>query len=292
MRRRTMVLIAVAAVAMTTAAPPARAGGWWTSIRLDARHLGIGETLTVTAEPSFDSVPAARRARASGGYYAYLLRGVDKAMVRRALSRAEPGDWWTPPPGGIVAGRVELGALDANLATATSTVTVPEVDPGRYSLMLCTYECSAPLANVLPAPVRVSPDPALAARARALTTRKSHLMQTAAALRRRLKVSHRRGDGHAQQLAAARRQIQELNERVDELEALAGGGESGAGTGGGESGAGTGGGGGGAALAAAFLLGAVAGGLAAGRSRRARLRGGRGVRSPGAASGGPAAARR
>lgn len=217
MRRRTYLLVTAAAVMAAMLGGPAQAGGWWTSIRIDGPYVGVGETLTVRANPMFDTIPAADEAVASGDLYAYLLEGVDQKMVDDAMSVVDPGDWWTPPPVRYAVGTVQLSELDANLATATAEVTIPDVSPGRYSLMLCTSECTHPLADVIPAGVVVSGDGALARTARRLNAARWRLRSKAARAEHRLDGARDRLDEVRDDLEVESETGDDLEEKVDEL---------------------------------------------------------------------------
>jgi hypothetical protein len=270
MRARRLIRVTILALAAALVAPPSAAGGgWWSSITMDAPHVGAGETLTVTSEVLFDSVEAAR---APVDFHAYLLRGVDERMLDRAMEDGEPGDWWTPPPGGVDVGDVTLSGFDSNLGTATARVTIPDVAPGDYSLMLCTAGCAAPLANVIPASVRVSSDAALAARVRALTARKWRQMHSLAIARRRLNVSRKRVFDLTQSLEVQTRRSEGLDDRVGELSAALQRRPSD---------------GSGPEVGAALVAGLLLGGLGGTGLRRLR-----GLRSPVGASAEPAAAHR
>ncbi len=147
-----LVLLLASLVAL-----PARAGGWWSSIGLDGQPVGIGESFSLrVAEIMFDSIEEAGRAEAQT-FYAYLVREFDEAALDDAMSRRDPGEWWTPLTEPVRAGTVELFGWDANLAKARVRVDVPRVAPGSYSLMMCDEGCDVPLGNLIPSRVDVVP---------------------------------------------------------------------------------------------------------------------------------------
>lgn len=150
--RRRIATAGLLATLVASAALPAMAGGWWTYPQLDEPipALGIGDTTTVTAQVLFTSTDEADAVQTAGGYYAYLVRGIDIVGLDEAMRQANPGDWWTTPQETILLGQLTLGPNDSNLSNATVTFVVPEVAPGGYDLMLCNQGCSVPLADVVP----------------------------------------------------------------------------------------------------------------------------------------------
>lgn len=156
MRRVAVVLVALLTVGLSQG--PASAGGWWTSIDLADQYVGTGESLSVKVdEVLFGSIEAAERAEHTQ-YFAYLVTEFDQRALARATSRANPKDWWEPTGPVFQAGRVTLLGRDANLTGGRVDMTVPDVPPGRYSLMLCDSGCRTPLANHIPVPIYVMSD--------------------------------------------------------------------------------------------------------------------------------------
>lgn len=194
---RTLKLTVLALSLLSVLAPPARAGGWWSGIGLEGQPVGIGESIELHAgEVMFETLGEAERARMQT-FYAYLVMEFDEKALDEAMSRGEPGDWWSPLTEPIRIGTVELFGWDANLAKARVRLDVPQVAPGPYSLMLCDEGCEVPLANVIPSGVEVTTD-ALAARtmrrlqdaeadlALALQRTRNDVRQTRAAMRHAL----------------------------------------------------------------------------------------------------------
>jgi hypothetical protein len=133
-------------------AVPAQAagGGWWSYPQVAPSTAAPGQHVTVRAEVLFATRVAARRAE-DGRYMAYALRGLDGQIVRDAMRRAEPGDWWSPGAAELVElGPVDVNAADANLAVARGAFRLPDLAPGRYAVMLCSPGCASPLVDVVP----------------------------------------------------------------------------------------------------------------------------------------------
>ena len=146
---RRLVLAGLAAALVLPA--PAAAGGWWSYPQLDRSAAAPGQRVAVKAEVLFASSAEASDAE-RGGFFVYAVRGLDGAVVERAMRRAEPNRWWSL--GGADAfelGPVTVEAVDANLARARASLVVPALPVGRYAVMLCTAGCALPLADIVPA---------------------------------------------------------------------------------------------------------------------------------------------
>lgn len=131
MRLRTLLVVTVVAGLLLTPSA-AFAGGWFSGIDLQGRYLGIGESLTFRSEVMFRNLEDAERARDSGEFHAYLVRGIDHRALNEATLVAEPKHWWSPPKELRLIGDVRLSKWNANLAVATAVIDVPEVTPGSY----------------------------------------------------------------------------------------------------------------------------------------------------------------
>jgi uncharacterized coiled-coil protein SlyX len=166
----------------------ATAGGWWSFIDTNRSTVAVGQRVKAEAEVLFSSIRAAREAQ-DGRFYVYALRGLDYSIVRQAMSRPSPRDWWSP--GDAVAvelGRVVLRVSEVNVGRAWASFTVPELPPGTYALMFCDADCAHPLADVVPTPdLTVVADPA-----------------TAEIAERTTRLEERFAAGQARSLAAAR----------------------------------------------------------------------------------------
>jgi len=137
----------------------ARAGGWWSSIDLVSYELLAGEPLELSSEVFFDSrsqVDDMEQARSGAvTYYAYLLIEWDEAVFDKAVRHDFRPDWWRTPARVLPLGRVAIGDWNSNLARARATLEVPDIEPGRYSIMLCDLGCERPLGHFVPTPVRI-----------------------------------------------------------------------------------------------------------------------------------------
>jgi hypothetical protein len=159
----------IACVAGLLAVPQVAAGGgWWTSIRLDRETVGVGDEVKAYANVMFspvDAIEAEQRGREQDErHYVYLLGGFDYSIVERAMREASPQAWWSVGDADAIrVGRVVVGTGDSNLALASASFRIPEVPPGRYSVMFCSAGCARPLADViptLPSQLTVTPAPA------------------------------------------------------------------------------------------------------------------------------------
>ena len=154
---RRYLLGVVMAAALVLPAAPAAAGGWWSGASVNNGSLVAGETISVRVEAYFTTQAQADAAQTTP-YYAYLVRGYDKQLLRRAMTKGEPKRWWAL--GGdatlIQVGTVTLGRMRTNIGHARVSLTVPRtVDPGQYHLMLCTDGCVEPFGHAIPTPVEV-----------------------------------------------------------------------------------------------------------------------------------------
>lgn len=149
MRHRTLVAGLITSVALIALAAPASAGGWWSYVQMDKRHVTVGDTLRSRSEVMFQTTEAAEQAK-SEPYFAYLVQGVDQDLLDHAMGIPQPQRWWAQPDTAIRAGSVRWGMSDSNITVAIVDVTIPDVPPGRYALMLCDAGCRKPLADVVP----------------------------------------------------------------------------------------------------------------------------------------------
>lgn len=230
MRTRT-VLVGFGVIGLLLLPSPATAGGWWSGIDLQGRYLGSGESLTVRSEVMFETLEVAQRAR-TVDYRAYLVRGIDTQALR-ATSEPQLRRWWTPPAEMTLVGDVELSRWDANLAIANAHLTIPEMTPGYYNLVLCDVGCQTPLGNLSPLRVQVSADAFAAQTARkveqinarlklALARVRSDLRRTQRQVRAARSAASEAAAGHAaaaEVAAATHDAIARSEERISALEA-------------------------------------------------------------------------
>lgn len=210
---RRYLLVLVIGVAVVASAVPASAGGWWDSTGLDRQYLAPGQTLVLHSGAFFRTAADAEAAQ-SVTYYAYLVRGYDRALLDRAMTRPDPKRWWALKDDATVikVGRVTLDDQDVNLTNARVTIKMPRVEPGRYALMLCDEGCVHPLGQVIPSPVEVVANPALArlaARVTRLTFRVETLNQQLQQANTDMSATVRR---HTElELRSLRRELDEAN---------------------------------------------------------------------------------
>lgn len=191
-------------------APPAAAGGWWSSIGLEGQPVGIGESIDLrVSEVMFHSIEEAEEAKGQK-FFAYLVKNFDQAALDDAMTRADPGDWWTPLSEPIQAGTVELADWDSNLAKARVDLEVPPIPPGGYYLMLCDAGCAVALGDLIPSGVIVTEDVVAAQAARRLQEVEADL--TLALQRARSEVRETRAT-----LRQTRSDDAQQNERIDDL---------------------------------------------------------------------------
>jgi uncharacterized coiled-coil protein SlyX len=141
----------------------ATAGGWWSFIDTDRSTVAVGQRVKAEAEVLFSSIRAAREAQ-DRRFYVYALRGLDYSIVRRAMNKPSPKDWWAQGDAdALELGRVVLRISEANLGQARASFTVPELAPATYALMFCDAGCAHPLGDVVPTvDFTVVADPAIA----------------------------------------------------------------------------------------------------------------------------------
>lgn len=211
---RPRILVLAIAVVLAVAGPTsAVAGGWWTYIDLEHEPIGAGETVRAETAVMFPDVAAAERARARGGYHAYLLAEVDQAMLDEAMSKPRVEGWWDPPAEPIWLAEVTLTDWESNLAHATATFEVPRVATGDYALMFCTDGCREPLADVVPLlEVRVFAEAATASMGRDVGILAERLTQEAERLDSRIAAVNSRGSDTA-------RVVDTDADRLDRIEA-------------------------------------------------------------------------
>ncbi|MDQ3958347.1 MAG: hypothetical protein M3273_08515 [Actinomycetota bacterium] len=186
---RMAVWAGIAAIVASAAGPAAAgSGGWWGSIRVEGRHLGIGETVLAQGDVMFLDRGAADAARESGEFYAYLVQGVDVERINRARRVAEPKRWWTPPEEMTLVGDVTLSNWDVNLARATAHLEIPEMPEGFYRLMFCDLGCVNPLGNLIPSKVSVTSEVLAARTSRSLQALRLRVRHRVAVLEHRIRA--------------------------------------------------------------------------------------------------------
>jgi hypothetical protein len=172
MRRRSVVGTVILVTWILMQGTATAGGGWWTSIDLKSSHWAVGETIQVKVDVWFETV-SALQAAIDGRFRAYLLADVDFPPVEEAMSEPDASHWWRL--GEATAIELDEVFFDreawgdmSNVVTARADFVVPEVQPGKYALMLCDEGCHQPLGDVFPTTVTVYADAATAGLARRL----------------------------------------------------------------------------------------------------------------------------
>jgi hypothetical protein len=188
-------------------AQAAAGGGWWSSIQLRGGPVAVGERLTIRSEAYFPTVEEAE-AEEGSAYYVYLVRGgYDRALLRTAMGTGNPARWWAADSGAqlLQLGRISWSMKWGNVGTARASVRIPEVEPGRYDLMLCDAGCTRPFASVIPATIRITDEP-LAAQALRKVDRLEHQLA-------------RQGDAAQERIRAAQTVAERATTRADNVRA-------------------------------------------------------------------------
>lgn len=187
-----MVVAGLVMIAMLLVAPSASAGGWWSYAHLEGGRVAAGETVLIRSGAAFATVEDAEAAR-TRPYYAYLVRGHDRSLLRRAMTKPDPARWWRLSPDAelVRVGELELSNFDANLADARVRITVPAgTDRGRWHLMFCDDGCRTPMGSVIPTPVRVTTFAGMARTARRMSVLAEQRDHEIADLRGQLQQKH------------------------------------------------------------------------------------------------------
>lgn len=150
MRIRTLVVVGLLPLlVLMVLAAPAAAGGWWNYVDVDKRHVAAGDRITSRNEVMFPTIALAQQAR-SERFYAYLVRGIDRDLLNAGMSQGDPKRWWSRPAESFRMGRIEWVTTDSNIAVVAVEMTVPDVAPGRYGVMLCDAGCRNPFGSTVP----------------------------------------------------------------------------------------------------------------------------------------------
>lgn len=198
-------------ILMTLLSPAAVAGGWWSSIGLEGQPVGLGESIDLkVSEVAFDSMEEAEEAKGRQ-FFAYLVQDFDRAALDDAMTRPNPGDWWTPLSEPILVGEVRLLDWSSNVAKGRVELDVPQVPPGTYFLMLCEAGCDVALGNLIPSKVEVTADVLAAQTMRRLQQAEADL--TLALQRSRSELRETRST-----LRETRSEAAEQNQRINKLE--------------------------------------------------------------------------
>ena len=232
MRRTGRWLVTALLLWTSLAAPgPAAASGGGSWIPLRGSVLATGESFrTQAAEVLFESRRDAARAHAGiDVFYAYLVPD------DRWLIDEEPSNGWVPPAVAIRAGTVEIERRPGNWARIRVRFEVPPVEPGEYSVMLCTEGCLEPLGAISPSSVTVTDDLVVARTARELDRLQRAVGSAVRRIGRRVKAVERDATSSTEaeadlirtvvdlssQMVALERRAEAAEERLKELEGAA-----------------------------------------------------------------------
>lgn len=137
-----------------------------------------------------------------GPYFAYLL----------------PGDQWIHPPRipepSVALGPITITTLNGGLAAARTTFTVPDVEPGLYTVSLCNSPCRhATLGDLVGGTLRIVATREDVLRSELLDQVDARLARVREGLRGKI-----RGVQKAQRDLALRSEVQDLGKRLNEFE--------------------------------------------------------------------------
>ena len=129
------------------------------------------------------------------------------------MTRPNPKRWWRPLSPVIKAGEVTVFRRDSNLTRGLAHLSIPDVPPGRYSLMLCDQGCQTPLGSHIPIPVMVTSDPLAAQTARRLGKSNERMKVALARVRRDLRKAQQQVEQVETEAADATEAVAKLRQR-------------------------------------------------------------------------------
>jgi hypothetical protein len=218
MRLRMLLLSAVIGLMLiVVGASPANAGGWWSFIHLNGRHFAVGENFAVHEELMFRNTLEAERAQGIE-YNAYVMPSIDTRALESAMSRRNPGKWWTPPAELIHVGDVIVSRWETNAAFAEAQISIPEIRLGRYYLMLCSRGCEEPLADIVPLRIEVVDDPLVAQMARRLEATQEKAQLALQRMRHDLRLQGRRIQAAEADVSQVTRDVAFWKKRTEPVE--------------------------------------------------------------------------
>jgi hypothetical protein len=163
---RKLTIVGMTAALLITAPGVAAGGGWWSWIDLENRTVAIGETVTIRSEVSWATMEEAERARDGRDiYHAYLMPSFDANLEREMYKGDYKAGWWEPQPGSIDLGVLSFDGWNSNIGRGNITFEVPDVEPHRHFLMLCTAGCEHELGHMVPTELEIVASSAHAAAA-------------------------------------------------------------------------------------------------------------------------------
>lgn len=210
------LLVLLVAGASLWPSPAAAGGGWWNFIDLDSEYLATGETFTFRQQIAFPDSVAAEEAR-SEDYGAYLMQDINQRVLDRAMGKANPKRWWEPVDGMMRVGDVTWLGSNSNLYRVSVRLSIPEIPPGTYYLMLCDPGCRTPLADIVPTTVRVTDEPLAAQASRQIERYRAHFDSKLLRIDALARRSIGRARGAEQDIAEMSARIGALNDRLERL---------------------------------------------------------------------------
>jgi hypothetical protein len=133
--------VAIAVIGLVVCSPGANAKGGGGSWLETESHYEVGET--VVASGTFSNNVEGRGKIGDGPWYGYLRQR------------------YVPPPrtpeGAIPLGLVEIEQPANNYGIASLSFTVPQLEPGRYSIQLCNDPCTKELGDIIGGSFKVVP---------------------------------------------------------------------------------------------------------------------------------------
>jgi hypothetical protein len=112
--------------------------------------------MSLHSEFLFPSVESAQRATDEGGWYAYLIDGLDVQRLHNVMGKPEGYGWWELGSANATQlAPITFHGIDANLATARATFSVPAVEVGEYYVMFCDTGCVNGMGDVVPTQIDV-----------------------------------------------------------------------------------------------------------------------------------------
>ncbi len=197
-RLLTTILAALGSVAVIPDGVHANGGAFF---NFDRRYYVPGEV--VTTQTSFSNEVEKSGRIEDGPYFAYLLSS----------------DRWIHPPeipgDAIPIGPITITNPSGSVPTARITFTVPEIDPGPYTLTICNQPCShATLGDLVGGSFAIAPTKEEALRRELSDRFDGRLAQVRGNLAARIRSAEK-----AQRDLTPRTEVQRLADRVTRLEA-------------------------------------------------------------------------
>jgi hypothetical protein len=194
------MIISIAAAIISMGLPTRGLANGGSFFDFDGSYKVPGES--VTGETTFSTEVKEYGLIEDGPYFAYLV----------------PGDQWISPPRipdpSVALGPITITTLNGGLAAARTTFTVPDVEPGLYNLSLCNSPCrQATLGDLVGGTFRIVATREDVLRNELLDLVDARLARVREGLRGKIRDVQK-----AQRELALRSEVQDLGERLGELE--------------------------------------------------------------------------